>query len=80
MQTYTQGDLKIRSAVPVTDIHQFYMKVDRNDHAVCRIEGTVPENCAEDAVLQPLVWDANDGRGWQPHAVCREDQRSTDDS
>lgn len=54
MQTYTQGDLKIRSAVPVTDIHQFYMKVDRNDHAVCRIEGTVPENCAEDAVLQPL--------------------------
>ena len=33
MQTYTQGDLQIRSAVPVTDIHQFYMKVDRNDHA-----------------------------------------------
>lgn len=54
MQTYTQGDLQIRSAIPVTDINQFYMKVDRNDHAVCRIEGTVPENCAEDAVLQPL--------------------------
>ena len=54
MQTYTQGDLQIRSAIPVTDIHQFYMKVDRNVHAVCRVEGTVP-------------------------AVCREDQRSTDD-
>ena len=54
MQTYTQGDLQVRSAVPITDIQKFDMKVDRNDHAVCQIEGTVPENYAEDAVLQPL--------------------------
>ena len=54
MQTYTQGDLQVRSAVPIADIQKFDMKVDRNDHAVCQVEGTVPEKYAEDAVLQPL--------------------------
>ena len=43
MQTYTQGDLQVRSAVPIADIQKFDMKVDRNDHAVCQVEGTVTE-------------------------------------
>ena len=30
MQTYTQGDLQVRSAVPIADIQKFDMKVDRN--------------------------------------------------
>ena len=78
MQTYTQGDLQVRSAVPIADIQKFDMKVDRNDHAVCQVEGTVPEKYAEDAVLQPLS-GTRDGRGRQPPAVCRADQGSTDD-
>ena len=47
MQTYTQGDLQVRSAVPIADIQKFDMKVDRNDHAVCQVEGTVPEKYAD---------------------------------
>ena len=55
MPMLTQGDLQVRSAVPITDIHKFYMKIYRNIHAVFQVKGTIPEEVGEDAILQPLA-------------------------
>ena len=55
MSTLTQGDLRIECAVPITDIRSFHMEIRGNDHAVCHIEGTIPEAEGEEAILRPLA-------------------------
>lgn len=55
MSTLTQGDLRIECAVPTTDIRSFHMEIRGNDHAVCHIEGTIPEAEGEEAILRPLA-------------------------
>ncbi|MBO5032835.1 MAG: hypothetical protein J6D08_13290 [Lachnospiraceae bacterium] len=55
MAILTQGELRIRSAVPITDVQKFHMKIDRNTHAVLYMEGTISEKEVEDALLQPLA-------------------------
>jgi len=54
MPALTQEDLQIRSAVPVSDIHKFYIKIDKNTHAVFHMEGTISEEEGKDVILQPL--------------------------
>ena len=55
MSQLTQGDLQINCAIPITDIHTFYMKIQKSTHAVFHMEGTVSEKIGADAVLQPLA-------------------------
>ena len=61
MSTLTQGDLRIECAVPITDIRSFHMEIRGNDHAVCHIEGTIPE--AEVRKLSCSRWRGL--RSWQ---------------
>ena len=55
MPQLTQGDLQIHCAIPITDIHKFYMKIQKSTHAIFYMEGTVSEKIGADAVLQPLA-------------------------
>ena len=55
MPQLTQGDLQIHCAIPITDIHKFYMKIQKSPHAIFYMEGTVSEKIGADAVLQPLA-------------------------
>ncbi len=34
MPQLTQGDLQIHCAIPITDIHKFYMKIQKSTHAI----------------------------------------------
>ncbi|MDD6626868.1 MAG: contractile injection system protein, VgrG/Pvc8 family [Lachnospiraceae bacterium] len=55
MSALTQGDLQIQSVIPVIDIQYFHMEQQTNAHASFHVEGIIPEEEGEEALLQPLI-------------------------
>ena len=77
MPQLTQGDLQIHCAIPITDIHKFYMKIQKSTHAIFYMEGTVSEKIGAEAVLQPLAETSVMVGANKPHIICRIVKGST---
>lgn len=51
MSTLTQGELQVRSAIPIMNIQKFHMEINKNCHGFFQLEGIVPEDMGEEILL-----------------------------
>ena len=54
MGAYTQGELKIQSAISIDDIKEFTMDIRKGEHASVFVKGEVTESKGKNALLQGL--------------------------
>lgn len=54
MPTITSGEIRIETAIPIEDLQDFSMNIQKNSHAVISLKGFVPQEAGEDALFVPM--------------------------
>ena len=54
MSAVTQGEIKVKAAVPIGDLKELEMEIVKNSHASIRLTGMVPEELGDGFLLRPM--------------------------
>ena len=54
MSAVTQGEIKVKAAVPIEDLKELEMEIVKNSHASIRLTGMVPEELGYGFLLRPM--------------------------
>lgn len=54
MSAVTQGEIKVKVAVPIGDLKELEMEIVKNSHASIRLTGMVPEELGDGFLLRPM--------------------------
>ena len=66
MAAITQGEIKVKAAVPIGDLREMEMEVTKNSHASIRLAGIIPDELGDEFLFRPMaqgrmeVWAGED--------------------